>query len=262
MPRPRLGRAVTDDADRKRAAAGSFGDRAAGYVDSAVHRRGGDLETLAEWCAGASRALDVATGAGHVAGAAVAAGVPAVVATDAAPGMVRTAERESPGVCGVVADAERLPFREGSFDAVSCRIAAHHFPAPSAFVDEAARVLAPGGVLALEDNVAPDDDALDEFLDAVERLRDPTHVRSYRESQWRQWVAAAGLEVETTRRLSRTLDYREWVERGNPPEPNRRALERLFRDPPAGATERFEISRDGDDVASFASHKLLLRARR
>jgi SAM-dependent methyltransferase len=176
--------------------------------------------------------------------------------------MVRTAEREYPGVRGVVADAERLPFRDGAFDAVTCRIAAHHFPDPPAFLDEVARVLAPGGVLAFEDNVAPADDALDRFLNAVERLRDPTHVRSHRASEWREWVAAAGLEVEATRRLTRTLEFRDWVATQGTPAANRRELERLFADPPEGARELFEIDHDGDGVASFANLKLLLRARR
>lgn len=262
MPRRRVRPSMDDDPDRKRAAAERFAERAAGYVDSDVHRGGDDLGTLAEWCDGATRALDVATGTGHAAGALLAAGVPAVVAADAAPGMVRTAEREYPGVRGVVADAECLPFRDGAFDAVTCRIAAHHFPNPPAFVDEVARVLAPGGVLAFEDNVAPAGDALDRFLNAVERLRDPTHVRSHRASAWTEWLSAAGLVVEATRRLKRTLDYRDWVATQEPPAANRRELERLFADPAAGANELFEIRHDDGRVASFANLKLLLRARR
>ncbi len=43
--------------------------------------------------------------------------------------MVETATTEFP-IAGVVSDAERLPFADGSFDAVACRIAAHHFPTP------------------------------------------------------------------------------------------------------------------------------------
>jgi ubiquinone/menaquinone biosynthesis C-methylase UbiE len=138
----------------KHTTAARFDAAAPDYLESDAHHTGADLETLAPWCADADRALDVAPGAGHTAGALGDTGVGTVVATDTAPAMVATAV-ETYGVEGCVADAERLPFATETFDAVSCRIAAHHFPAPEQFVAEAARVLAPGGVLALEDNVAP-----------------------------------------------------------------------------------------------------------
>lgn len=253
---------MNDDPDRKRAAADTFDEHAAGYVDSVVHREGDDLETLAAWAAGATRALDVATGAGHTAGAVHAAGVTDVVATDAAPAMIRTTGREYPGVSGVVADAERLPFRDDTFDAVTCRIAAHHFPSPAAFVEEVARVLEPDGTFAFEDNVAPEDDDLDEFLNTVERLRDPSHVRSHRPSQWRSWMADAGFDVEEEVVLTKTIDYRDWVEQLDTPGENRDELERLFADPPGRATELFEITHDEDGPVSFANLKLLVRARR
>lgn len=251
-----------DDLGRKRAAADTFDEHASGYVDSKVHRQGDDLQMLAEWCSGATRALDVATGAGHTAGGVRATGVLDVVATDAAPSMIRTTRREFPDVQGVVADAERLPFRDGAFDAVTCRIAAHHFPSATAFVDEVARVLEPGGLFAFEDNIAPQDDDLDEFLNAVERLRDPSHVRSHRQSEWSKWVSDAGLDIEETMVLTKTIDYRDWVAQLDAPEDNRRELERLFSDPPDGATELFEIEHDEQGVTSFASLKILLKARR
>jgi ubiquinone/menaquinone biosynthesis C-methylase UbiE len=251
-----------DDAGRKRAAAESFDRHAAEYVDSTVHRAGDDLERLAGWCADADRALDVATGAGHTAGAIRDRGVPEVLATDAAPSMARTARREFPGVRTAVADAERLPVRDDAVDAVACRIAAHHFPDPGAFVREAARVVEPGGVFALEDNVAPPDPALDGFLNRVERLRDPSHVRSHTPDEWAAWVTEAGFEVERTRLIKRTIDYRDWVDQLDTPAKNRRELAALFADPPDGAAELFEIERDDAGVASFANLKLLLRARR
>nr|WP_240479569.1 class I SAM-dependent methyltransferase [Haloprofundus marisrubri] len=135
---------MTENADRKRDNARSFGDAASAYFDSDAHRAGDDLATLAEWCTDATRVLDVATGAGHTAGAVAAASAGDVVATDLTPEMVATATREF-DLPGVVADAERLPFADDSFDAVTCRIAAHHFPDPEAFVSEVARVLEPGG---------------------------------------------------------------------------------------------------------------------
>jgi ubiquinone/menaquinone biosynthesis C-methylase UbiE len=253
---------MAEDTNSKQAAADTFDEHASEYVDSTVHRAGPDLETLAAWCAGTDHSLDVATGAGHTAGAILNRDVPDVTATDAAPEMVRTAKREFPGLQGVVADAERLPFQDSAFDAVACRIAAHHFPDPEAFVSEVARVLEPGGTFAFEDNIAPDNNAFDTFLNKVERLRDPTHVRSYRESEWRTWLEDADFEITESLVIKKTIDYRDWVAQLNTPEANRRELDALFADSPEGAAKLFKIERDDEDVVSFANLKVLLRATR
>jgi len=89
-----------------------------------------DLDQLVDWCQDATYTLDVATGAGHVAGALAETGVSRVVAADLSPEMVRTATTEYPRIEGVAVDAERLPFAADRFDAVTCRFAAHHFPDP------------------------------------------------------------------------------------------------------------------------------------
>lgn len=253
---------MDEGAEQKRSAAALFGNQAEAYLDSRVHRTGDDLDQLVEWVEPAERVLDVATGAGHTAGALADAGVDHVVATDAAPEMVATATRAFPGVTGVVCDAEREPFATDSFDAVTCRIAAHHFPDPAEFVAEVARVLRPGGTVALEDNVAPDDDALDDFLNRVERIRDPTHVRSHRVGDWLRWLADAGLSVETSRVVTKTLDYDEWVANVDLSAEGRDRLETAFADRPPGATEAFEITESDGAIASFANLKLLVRATR
>ncbi len=259
---------MTDPTDRKRATATSFGAAADSYLDSDVHREGADLDRLASWCCGATRALDVATGAGHTAGAIAEEGVPRVIAADAAPEMVAPAVSEFGGMTaaesgdldGVVADAERLPFVDGSFDAVSCRIAAHHFPEPERFVDEVARVLAPGGTLAFEDNVAPDDGELGAFINRVDEIRDPTHVEAYTTDQWRDWMDERGLVVEETVHLKKTLAFEPWVEAQSLPPEERDRVEGLLLDARGDAAEFFEIRVEAGSVQSFANLKALIRA--
>ncbi len=246
---------------QKRNTASSFNANASEYLDSEVHRAGDDLDQLASWCEGAERALDVATGAGHTAGAIVDHGVNEVVATDAAPGMVETATKEF-DVEGVVADAERLPFNADTFDVVTCRIAAHHFPDPRAFVEEVARVATADGVFALEDNVSPRKQDLDEFLNEIERLRDPTHVRSYTEAEWVEWLNSAGFEIETRQLVKKRIDYNDWVSQLDTPGKAREQLLELFADPPDGAESMFEITYEDGELASFSNLKLLVRARR
>lgn len=252
---------MNDGSDRKTETANSFGDSADNYLSSRTHREGKDLELLATWCEDATWALDVATGAGHTAGALLKADVPHVVASDASPSMVATSVGSFPGVRGVVGDAERIPFATDTFDAVTCRIAAHHFPDPESFVREVARVLRPGGVFALEDNVAPEDDALGTFINRLEEMRDPTHVESYRTSAWHQWMVDAGFSIEETKHLMKRISYGPWIDRiGSLDTEDKTRVERYLQDASEKAVEFFEIRYDDGDVDSFGSLKALIRA--
>lgn len=250
---------MTDETEHKRETRSSFGRAAAEYLQSGVHRRGKDLQYLAEWCADAERVVDIATGAGHTTGAVVDASEAEVLAVDASREMVRTAT-EAFEVAGAVADAEALPFATDAVDGVTCRIAAHHFPHPKQFVSEVARILRPGGVFAFEDNVVPEDPALGDFLNRVEAVRDPTHVESYTLSQWERWLADAGFDVQETQILRKELTYDDWVERTDPSASNRAELESLLTDPPEGAVEAFDIDVADGEILSFANLKGLVRA--
>ena len=140
-----------------------FGEAAADYAASTVHAKGESLARLValvqpkpSW-----RVLDVATGAGHTA-LTFAPLVAKVMASDITDQMLAearklAAERGLGNVKTARAKAEDLPFPDMSFDLVTCRLAAHHFDKPRAFVAEAYRVLMPGGVLALVDNISPDE---------------------------------------------------------------------------------------------------------
>lgn len=254
---------MDDDSTRKAATANTFGESADGYLHSRTHSEGADLELLASWCDDATRALDVATGAGHTAGALLGVGISDVVAADASPSMIATSIDSFPGVRGVVADAERLPFGTDSFEVVTCRIAAHHFPDPEAFVREVSRVLAPGGVFALEDNVAPEDDDLDSFINRLETLRDPTHGRSHRTSDWHAWIAAAGLSVEETTHLRKRIEVDPWIDRiGAHDAESERRIRRHLRDASEEAATSFDIEYDSEngDARAFDSLKALIRA--
>src|SRR4029079_13525729 len=95
-----------------------------------------------------------------------------------------------------VMDVEDLAFPDASFDGVTCRIAAHHFHNVDRAIAEIARVLRPGGRFVLEDSMSPHNPVLDRFLNGVETLRDPTHIRSYTEIEWRSLIDAAGLAFQ------------------------------------------------------------------
>jgi ubiquinone/menaquinone biosynthesis C-methylase UbiE len=246
-----------DDLERKRLTTASFGELADAYLDSDVHRTGADLELLASWCDDATCALDIACGAGHTAVALAEAGVSTVVAADATSAMVETAT-ETFDLVGTVADAERLPFADDAFDAVTCRIAAHHFPTPNAFVREVARVLAPGGIFAFEDNVAPNDEQLADFFDQFERLRDPSHGEAFSVAQWHDRFREAGFTVDESATVRKELEYESWVDRTNPDEGRREELNELVRRPEAKTV--YGVTVEDGVVHGFGNEKVLIRA--
>lgn len=257
---------MTNDADRKRDVATAFGDATDGYRDGAVLKEGADLEQVVDWCTDATCALDVATGAGHVAGSLADCGVSRVVAADLAPEMLRTATTEYPRVEGVAVDAERLPFAADWFDAVTCRFAAHHFPDPAAFLAEVERVLEPGGVFALEDLCVPTDPELAAYVNRIERLRDSGHVETYSRTRWLELFEENGLTVETDRETSRRLEVDSWLDRMDVPADRRREIRALLADAPAALEEAFEFEYEpdcdgeGERLISYRTSVALFRA--
>jgi SAM-dependent methyltransferase len=189
-----------------------WSQRADAFRESATHREGPDLDLLVEWCEPGHdvKVLDVATGGGHVARRLREEGA-TVITVDPAPGMRPD----------VVSTAEELPFADGSFDVVTCRIAAHHFTDIRESIAEMARVTQ--GLVVIEDNVFVDDD-----VEAAERLRDPTHVRCYSEDEWKKMLTEAGLEVEQLMHFERRPNVDEWLARvDTPPDDARRIRELL-----------------------------------
>jgi hypothetical protein len=76
--------------------------------------------------------------------------------------------------------------------------------------------------------VSPEDPAQDTFLNCIELLRDPSHVRDHSVSQWCASFAEAGLEPEPIASWGVPLEFEEWVERMATPAPARAQLRALF----------------------------------
>lgn len=195
-----------------------FGANAEAYGNSEVHAKGASLGRLVELLEpeAAWRALDVATGAGHTAFA-LAPFVAQVSATDITPEMLAlaeqlAAERDLTNVVFETGDAGSLPYPDNSFDLVTCRIAPHHFPDISLFVTEAVRVLRPAGLLAVVDNVVPPG-TVGDYVNAFEKLRDPSHGRCWSMAEWLKSFAEAGLALAHQETLAKRLDFQFWAQR-------------------------------------------------
>lgn len=181
------------------------------------------------------RALDVATGAGHVA-IALAAHVRQTVAFDLTASMLegtlsRGADLSLVAVQGI---GEKLPFRDGCFDIVTNRLAVHHFAEPDAAIRETFRVLRPGGRFLVVDTASPDDAHLALALDDLERLRDPSHCYNSSLYEWRSMLEKAGFVVERDQCSllgpDVPLEVESWMERIRTPEENRDPIREIFRE--------------------------------
>jgi SAM-dependent methyltransferase len=209
-----------------------WSERAEGYRAASEQREGEDLDLIVEWCSGARTALDVATGGGHVARRLREAGLD-VVTCDPAPGMHPD----------VICRAEDLPFADGSFDVVVTRIAPHHFSDVPAAMAEMTRVSS--------DRVLIEDTLFgSETVEEAERVRDPTHVRSYTEGEWRGFLRDAGLAVDDVRFVDKTHPFEPWLARTGCTGDDAARVRKLLAD------------RTTADGAGWTDTKILLRARK
>lgn len=227
-----------------------FGAVAANYASSAVHAQGDDLALMVQAAnlRGDERVLDAGSGAGHTA-LAFAPHVAHVVAYDLTPTMLAqverlAAERSVTNIDTRQGDVQTLPFADASFDLVVSRYSAHHWHNPSAALREFARVLKAGGAFILSDIVSNDDPLLDTWLQAIELVRDPSHVRDHSVSQWQTMMTAAGFTTQVLHQWMLPLEFGAWVQRIGTPMPQVATLRAMFDAAPREVRSAFAIQSD------------------
>jgi SAM-dependent methyltransferase len=239
-----------------------FGPRAAAYVESAVHAAGEDLEALKRF-AGAKRfkrVLDLGCGGGHVSFA-LAPLVGEVVAYDLSEAMLAAVAREAEarGIANLslrAGKAEALPFEDAAFDFAATRYSAHHWQDVPAALAEVHRVLKPGAPLMVMDAVAPENVLCDTFLQTIEMLRDPSHVRDYSVPDWTGMLRPAGFAPEAAERRRLHLDFKSWIARMQTPPVQAEAILALMKVMPEAVRTHFALESDGSfmlDTAGIAA---------
>jgi ubiquinone/menaquinone biosynthesis C-methylase UbiE len=214
-----------------------FDPQAAAYLASAVHAAGPDLAAAVNKVRGLAaslrQALDVGCGAGHLSFA-LAPHVRRITAFDPSESMLATvrdaaARRGLTGVETARGRAEQLPWAEGCFDLVCTRYSAHHWLDLPAALTEMRRVLAPGGTLLVIDVLGEEHPLVDTWLQSLELIRDPSHVRNRSATQWRGLLEDAGFEVVEQQSFATRLQFGPWVERMRTP-PDRVATIRALQE--------------------------------
>jgi ubiquinone/menaquinone biosynthesis C-methylase UbiE len=239
-----------------------FGAVAEAYLSSSVHSQGADLEAIADKLRSRSeaRVLDLGCGAGHLTFA-VAAHVQSVVAYDLSAEMLdmvadEAKRRSLRNISTQKGSVEKLPFKSASFDWVCSRYSAHHWTEIRKALHEARRVLKPGGGLILIDVCAPANPLFDTHLQAIELLRDVSHVRDYAITEWHSMLGEAGFEVGEQHTWKLPLDFRAWVARMKTPTVYVEAIRSLLHNAPREVRDYFLIAADG----SFTLDAALIEA--
>lgn len=242
--------------DQQNLVAKHFGSAAQNYLTSSVHALGSDLQQLEELAKRLqpNRSLDLGCGAGHASYALANGGANTVIAYDLLDEMLSivAAEAQKRALSQIATQkgpVESLPFPDDSFDLIVTRFSAHHWHDMNAALSEVARVLAPGGTLVVIDVVAPETPLFDTVLQTVELLRDPSHVRDYRVSEWNEMLTRAGFSIATHHQWKLPLEFTSWVKRIGTSQERVDALHATFAALPTEVREYFAIAADN----SFSS---------
>lgn len=211
--------------------------------------------------AGQGNVLDVACGPGVVT-AAIAPGAASVVAFDATEQMLEKARARcaKAGLRNVQfkrGDAESLTFDEAQFDGVVTRLAVHHFADPQRAFNEVLKVLRPGGTAVIVDVVSSEDADESNLQNAIEQLRDPSHVRMLPASELDACLARAGFRDLQHTTWDKSREFEEWMGIVNDPHRAKpiRAVVRALAE--AGRTAGMGLSVKNGQVVFFHRWRLL-----
>jgi SAM-dependent methyltransferase len=246
-----------------------FSKNAGKYRDEPLFAEGEDLRLMVQAIPlnGTESVLDLGSGAGHTA-IAFAPLVNECYGIDVTKEMVEVAGNfaKSRGVTNVrfqQGDAEELKFPDASFDVVTCRFAAHHFVNLEHVIREISRVLKPGGSFLLVDHYAPEDSELDNFVNHLDRMRDPSHVRESSLSEWKHLFAVQGLTYHEIFKWDLPLDFENWVERAGTPVETRQRLIQFLQGASPQSKEMFRVkfNEQGEPI-SFCLKAVLLHGKK
>jgi ubiquinone/menaquinone biosynthesis C-methylase UbiE len=195
-----------------------FTRQANGMTNAPAFRSRTVLERMAALVAAGPgrRVLDLACGPGIVAEA-VAPYASELVGVDLTPAMVRLAEQRftDSGLTNgrfLVAPAEQLPFTDDSFAVVVTRLSLHHFSDVQQVLAEVRRVMAAQGTLIVADVISAEDPGAADLHNALEQLRDPSHVRMLSRTGLRSELENAGFTVQSEESWGQERSFGEWAQ--------------------------------------------------
>lgn len=210
-----------------------FNQQAEHYLTSTTHSQGEDLKELETFLreqiaqtepdrlANQFKVLDLGCGAGHVSFTSAKTEC-SVIAMDMSQKMLDIVEQESQkrqlnNIKTQSGKAESIPFADSTFDCVISRFSAHHWQDLPKAMAEVKRVLKPNGYFVMIDIIASEIPLFDTVLQAIELLRDSSHVRDYRLSEWQNYFSQQRLELQSVKTWNLPMQFDDWVKRSATP---------------------------------------------
>jgi len=148
---------------------------------------------------------------------------------------------------------EKLPYPDNSFGLVTSRNGSHRFNAPDQFFREATRVLKMYGYLVIIDTTVPDDHVeAAQWMDALERLRDPRHVKYVTPNTWRKYAADNGITVTKVEvQPLKQPDLNWYFNVANTPPENRKKVLEMIAKAPASVRELFKLAQEDGKIVWY-----------
>ena len=237
-----------------------YDDKAEAYLNSQVHAEGAEFAKMRALLSeqGANNVLDLGCGGGHVSYQ-IAPVVKQVTAYDLSPAMVDNviAHATTLGLTNInarVGCAEQLSFAEGQFEAIISRYSAHHWQSVPQALQEMHRVVRKDGKVIIFDILGHSHPIINNFLQTIETIRDPSHVRDYNLAEWTTMAEMAGFRIQTIEKGTLTLDFASWVKRMNTPTEAVATIRQLQQTASEMVKRYFAIQADG----SFTTETLYL----
>lgn len=241
-----------------------YQNKSEAYLNSQLHAQGAEFFKMRQLIQqnNYQQVLDLGCGGGHVSYQ-VAADAAHVTAYDLSSEMVDLVVRQAQQkgldqVQGQVGAAESLAFDNQYFDCILTRYSAHHWADVAQAMREMHRVLKPNAHVVIFDVMGSSNPIFDTFLQSIELIRDPSHVRDYSAAEWLHFAEAAGFEVECLDIQSLELDFQTWVERMQTPPAAVATLRDLQQRVSDSVKQHFKIQPDG----TWSSQTLYLQLRK
>ena len=192
-----------------------FGSNADQYSKSESHKYGNDLFLLVKKLdiMPEDVVIDLACGTGNTA-VEVAKSARKVVCLDGTPEMLEKARSYAKNekllnMEFVLGNVESVPFENNTFDIVTCRRAAHHFPDKMKFLENVSRILKSGGKFGLVDMVPPE--GFEDQYNELERIRDHSHFFASGVKEWQGMAESNGLEIREIEIIEDSTTFTKWL---------------------------------------------------
>ncbi|EHU1480701.1 methyltransferase domain-containing protein [Acinetobacter baumannii] len=242
-----------------------YQNKSLSYLNSTAHSEGVEFDKFIKEIDEYPNAvvLDLGCGGGHVAYN-VARHADLVFAYDLSHEMLDTVSkaanaRKIKNIFVQQGIAEDMPFTDEQFDVIISRYSAHHWQHVPTAMKEINRVLKPNGIVIFVDIISSSFPILDTFLQTIEVIRDPSHVRNYSIKDWVHFIEDAGFELTTLEKQTLKLDFDSWVQRMKTPEDQIKTLRYLQENAADVVKKYFNIQKDGSfesKVGYFVFKKL------